>query len=74
MIVFPEPLHRPPLVCLPLPAVWVRAIVLALIMVFVLLLLRWGYGVETCLILVTGTGLLAIQLTAGVPRAEPSSA
>jgi hypothetical protein len=66
MIVFPNPLNQRPLACLPLPAVLLRTMALALVLAFVLLLLRWGYSVETCLILVTGSGLMAIRISIGV--------
>lgn len=61
-----------PLGCLPLPVVLIRIGVLALILWFVLLLLRAGQDVEACLVLVSGSGMVAVQVAGRLSRAMPS--
>jgi hypothetical protein len=53
--------HRP-WECLPLPTALLRLSVLVVVLVFVLLLLQRGYDPLTCLLLASGTGMLAVQI------------
>jgi len=48
--------------CVPLPLVLARLGVLVAVLVFVVVLLRLGYDPRTCLVLVSGAGLVASQL------------
>jgi hypothetical protein len=59
---------RRPLECLPLPALLLRAGLFVVIMLFVLVLTRWGYDARTCLLLAAGAGMIAIQVEQGVAR------
>jgi hypothetical protein len=69
MIIHPRPFPRRSLECLSLPAVLLRAGVFALVLAFVLLLVRWGHSVETCLVLLAGSGMAAVQVATGMSRA-----
>ncbi|QFZ20313.1 hypothetical protein [Saccharothrix syringae] len=57
-------------VCLPLPAVLVRAAVFVFVFVFVLVLLRRGYDVPTSLGLVSGLVVVAVWAGYGVSRPQ----
>jgi hypothetical protein len=54
--------------CVPWPAVLMRVSVLVLVLVFVAFLLRWGYDPQTCLLLASGAGALAVRVSNGISR------
>nr|BFE51205.1 hypothetical protein GCM10017745_46320 [Saccharothrix mutabilis subsp. capreolus] len=56
------------LACLPLPAVFVRAVVLVVLYVFVLVLLRWGYDTYTTLVFVSVLSLVGVRTGHGLLR------
>ena len=62
------PRNSSPLTCLPLPTVLVRAGVLVVVLVFVLVLLRWGHDVVSCLALVAGLSVVAVRTGQGISR------
>ena len=49
--------------CVPWPALLVRIGVVVLVLVFVLVLLRWGYDPQTCLLLVSGAVMAAVHVS-----------
>jgi hypothetical protein len=58
--------------CLLLPAVLTRSGVLVLILAFTLVLTRWGYDAQTCLLLLSGVSVAALRLGQGLLRPLPS--
>ncbi|ROP35371.1 hypothetical protein [Saccharothrix texasensis] len=75
MIIAFTPANSGSFSCLPLPAVFVRAVVLVVVYVFVLVLLRWGYDTNITLMLVSVLSLVAVRTGHSLlspPRTKPS--